>query len=294
MRPNLSLLFVMILFVFASYNQVPAQDSKDADSPKASIENLNWIAGHWQGDAMGGKFEETWNPSKGGAMMGMFKFINNGEVQFYEILTIVPNDGSLLLRLKHFNNDLVGWEEKDESVEFPLSSISENEARFDGLTFKKISADEMLILVMNKRKNGQTQELRFECHRVGKSIPHNAKQAIAQVFAADSVLSKQRDHLPEKHSLATAVRAYVLGLDNIDFSKCPDEFAKAFSTHRDAWNASITFFEKHDGLNGEMHAVIEKIRQMDKAIVSELDKCLIPILDSWKEVENEASKHGVD
>jgi hypothetical protein len=294
MRSKLSIMLATSVVVLALQAAVPAQEASDTPSPKASINDLSWIAGHWQGKAMGGDFEETWNPPKGGAMMGMFKFIKDGEVNFYEILTIVPKNDSLVLRLKHFHNDLVGWEEKDKSVEFPLNSISKKEAKFDGLTFTKISDDEMLIVVVTKQKSGKTQELRFECHRAGKAKPNDGSQAIAQVFALDSVLSKQRDRLPEKHSLATAVQAYVVGLDNTDFSECPSEFAREFKKHRDAWNDSISFFEKHNGLHGEMHAVIDKIRQMDQAVVSELDRCMLPIMESWKAVENEAKKHGVD
>ncbi len=285
---------VIIIFVLSLPPAITGQEPKVGHSPKASIDDLKWIAGHWEGEAMGGKFEETWNPPKGGTMVGMFKFIKDGHVNFYEFLTIVPKDETLVLRLKHFSSELVGWEEKDKSIEFPLTSISEKEARFDGLTFQNISPDRLLIVVMNQQKDGTNQELRFSCHRTGQAPRKGAKQAIAQVLAMDSVLSRQRDQLPEKHSLATAVSVYVHGLDSIDFSECPTEFASAFKQHRDAWNDSIPFFEKHDGLHGEMQEVMGKIRQMDQTVVSELDRYLVHIMDSWTEVENIASNHGAD
>ena len=40
--------------------------------PAAKIGDLKWIAGDWHGSAMGGDFEETWNPPFAGTMMGMF------------------------------------------------------------------------------------------------------------------------------------------------------------------------------------------------------------------------------
>ena len=293
MRSILTILLATSVFSFAFHAAAFAQEASHTPSPDGSIDDLSWIAGHWQGEAMGGTFEETWNPPNGGAMMGMFKFVKDGEVKFYEILTIVPKNDSLVLRLKHFHNDLVGWEEKDKSVEFPLISISKNEAKFDGMTFNKISADELLIVVQAGQKSGETQALQFECHRAEKGTPYDNHQAIAQVFALDAVLSRQRDRLPQKHSLATAVQAYVLGLDNIDFGKCPAEFSQAFKKHRDAWNDSISFFEKHDQMHGEMQSVIDRIREMDQTVVSELDRCMLPISDTWKAVENEAKKHGV-
>lgn len=48
----------------------------------------------------------------------MFKLVWEGKVALYELLTIVAKDDSLVLRLKHLDGSLKGWEEKDESQEF--------------------------------------------------------------------------------------------------------------------------------------------------------------------------------
>ncbi len=146
--------------------QLEIQQTQEQASP--SIDDFGWIAGHWGGEAMGGSFEETWNPPMGGTMMGMFKFVQNEQVSFHEILTIVNENDAWLLRLKHFDKKLVGWEEKDESVEFPLISLSDTEAIFDGLKFLKIDQDTMHILVITKRGE-ESQELKFVCQRVGGS-----------------------------------------------------------------------------------------------------------------------------
>ena len=138
--------------------------AQDQDQ-KVSIDNFAWIAGHWRGEALGGKFEETWNSSLGGEMIGMFKLVKDKKVMFYEILTIVPKEKSFVLRLKHFNSKLEGWEEKDKSVEFPFVSASKNEIKFKGLTFKKISDAEMHIIVQTK-KGDKVSELKF----VGKKM----------------------------------------------------------------------------------------------------------------------------
>ena len=135
-------------------------------SPAASIEQLAWIAGNWEGEAMEGRFEETWNPPSAGTMVGMFKFVQEDEVKFYELQTIVTQGDSLVLRIKHFREDLVGWEEKDRSVEFPLVKISENEAYFSGLTYRKISDDEIQIFV-RIGDNEKAKEVKFVCRRVG-------------------------------------------------------------------------------------------------------------------------------
>lgn len=155
---------ILIALVIAG-NHCFAQEKvtlKEADgSKKTTIDDFAWIAGHWKGEGMGGSFEETWNPPLGGTMLGMFKFINKEKIDFYEILTIVPKDDSFILRLKHFDSELVGWEDKDKAVEFPLVSISDTVAEFDGLKFVKISDDELHILVRIRNRAGETGELKF-------------------------------------------------------------------------------------------------------------------------------------
>ncbi len=133
-------------------------------SPAATIDQLAWIAGPWEGEAMEGKFEETWNAPSAGTMVGMFKFAQDNDVKFYELQTIATEDNSLVLRIKHFRPDMVGWEEKDRSVEFPLVKINEREAFFSGLTYRKISDDEIHIFV-RIGDDEKAKEVKFVCRR---------------------------------------------------------------------------------------------------------------------------------
>lgn len=146
-----------------------ANDTKQesAASPKLHTPKLGdfaWIAGQWHGEALGGKFEETWNPPMGKSMMGMFKLSKDEGISFYEILTIVEENDTVLLRLKHFDDKLVGWEEKDKSIEFPFVSVSKTEAIFNGLKFVKIDENTMHIFVKIKRE-AEVSELKFVCNR---------------------------------------------------------------------------------------------------------------------------------
>ena len=150
-----------------SHRSDPNLIKNKISSPPATIGDVNWISGSWSGEAMGGNFEETWNSPSAGTMVGMFKFIKDDKVSFYEILTIVEQRGSLLLRLKHFTPQLVGWEDKAHSVEFPLVAITESEAKFDGLLFKKISDDEIHISVVLPGAD-DTKSTNFVCKRVKK------------------------------------------------------------------------------------------------------------------------------
>ena len=68
-------------------------------------------------------------------MMGVFRLVQGGKAGFYELMTFKEESGSLVFRLKHFNADLTGWEEKGETVDFQLVAIEEYVAFFDGITF---------------------------------------------------------------------------------------------------------------------------------------------------------------
>lgn len=131
----------------------------------AKIEDVAWIAGNWQGEAFGGIFQEVWSKPLGGSMMGMFKLVKDGKVSFCEILTISEESKCLILKLKHFNADLTGWEEKDEYLSFPLVKISSGEANFEGLTFRKIVENKIMVFLAVKNKDGTTDEVEFIYNR---------------------------------------------------------------------------------------------------------------------------------
>lgn len=136
------------------------------DSPNASIEELAWLEGHWAADALGGTAEEIWAAPKAGAMMGMFRAERNGEISFYEFFTIREIDGSLLLQIKHFQRDMVGWEDKDETVDFPLVKLQDKTVWFDGLTMNMIDENQMTVYVRSENQDGSQRELTFPYRRV--------------------------------------------------------------------------------------------------------------------------------
>jgi hypothetical protein len=134
------------------------------EQPSADIDDVSWIAGHWRGEAFGGIIEEIWSPPLGGSMMASFKLVVEGEVSFYEIETISEVDGSLLLRLKHFGANLHAWEEKEETIDFPLVALEKDAAYFDGMTFKRNSENQMDVYVGLDFGDG-TEEMLFRYTR---------------------------------------------------------------------------------------------------------------------------------
>lgn len=125
------------------------------------LENIAWISGTWHGEAFGGIAEEIWSEPSGGSMMASFKLINDGKVSFYEIEIIREVENSLILQLKHFNNDLKGWETKDETVDFPLIEITANKVTFEGMIFEKVNDKEMNVYVDLHDKDGSVETVKF-------------------------------------------------------------------------------------------------------------------------------------
>lgn len=163
---NLLLTIAMVLpFGLIAQNQTLTYDTT-IGSPPATLKDVAWMEGHWRGEALGGIVEEIWSPPLGNSMMCVFKMVQDDEVQFYEICTITEREGTLILQLKHFHGNLHAWEEKDETVDFPLVKVTPGKVYFDGFTVERISEDEINIYVVIGHSDGKSEEVRFVYKRV--------------------------------------------------------------------------------------------------------------------------------
>ena len=135
-------------------------------SPPARVTDFAWLEGQWQAEALGGDAEETWSPPSAGTMVGMFRLIQDEKAAFYEIFTLTEEGSTVLLRLKHFHPDLTGWEEKDETVDFPLVAFDDGQVFFDGLTYQRRGPDEIQVYLAMRTKDGLVREEAFTYRRV--------------------------------------------------------------------------------------------------------------------------------
>jgi hypothetical protein len=138
----------------------------DAKPPAATLSAMEWLAGRWVGSALGGDVEEVWSAPQGGAMMGMYRLVRDGKPVFYELLTLVEHEGSLLLRLKHFHADLRGWEEKDDTVDFSLVALEDGAVHFEGMSFHPRGDSLTVHLAIGDRGGGTVREETFTYRRV--------------------------------------------------------------------------------------------------------------------------------
>lgn len=136
----------------------------DGQPGKAALADVAWLAGHWAGDGHGGTSEEVWVPPLAGSkeMMGMFRFVKDGKTQFTQHFVLAEDDGTLTLKLRHFDAAFNGWEEKDKHAAFKLIKAGKDAAYFDGLTFRKTADGGLDVFVAVKQKGETLREETFK------------------------------------------------------------------------------------------------------------------------------------
>ncbi|REJ73461.1 MAG: AraC family transcriptional regulator [Acidobacteria bacterium] len=118
-------------------------------------EGLGFVTGRWTGGDASRWIEETWTPLVDGESLGTFRMRRDGSPVFYEFQTIdarrtVDADGTVTvrpqLRIKHFGDGLVAWEEKAEMATFELTALEAGSAvwsaregdRWARLTYRRV------------------------------------------------------------------------------------------------------------------------------------------------------------
>jgi hypothetical protein len=131
----------------------------------ATLADIELLSGSWTGTGLGGVSEEIWSKPAGGVMMGMYRLIKEEKPVFYEMLWAMEQNGTLIMRLKHFHPNLVGWEEKDKTVDFKFVKKEGRRVYFSGLTFDFVNSKELTIYLALRQKDGTVKEEIFKMKR---------------------------------------------------------------------------------------------------------------------------------
>lgn len=145
----------------------------EAPTP-AKIADLAWLAGYWRGTGLGGRCEEVWGQPHGDRMHGFFHLANEQGAVFSEAMLLVEEEGSVVMKIRHFDPKFIAWEEKDDYVTFRLVRLGPNtattgasgrqEAFFSGLTVRR-EGDRLWIFLRFKSDAGSRIET-FDFQRV--------------------------------------------------------------------------------------------------------------------------------
>ncbi len=98
--------------------------------PADSLEQMNWMSGAWIEDTPLRRCEEIWSTVDAHTLMGMFRWISDDDVSFYEFMVIKVTEAGAELHVKHFHPTLVAWEEKERFQAFILTDQSPQHAVF--------------------------------------------------------------------------------------------------------------------------------------------------------------------
>jgi Domain of unknown function (DUF6265) len=162
-----SLLFLVFfsttLFAASRHTEHTFQLEEGEARPTATLEDASWLVGNWQGTAFGKQFEEIWSPPSQGSMVGMFKLFDADGVEFYELMLLTVDEGSLSLKVKHFTADFIAWEEKPDFVNFRLVKKEPGALHFSGLSFYQRGPDQIDgYIVMRSGDEATEHELRYQ------------------------------------------------------------------------------------------------------------------------------------
>ena len=141
---------------------------EDHTPPPASLEQMGWLVGQWSGTGIGGApAQESWLLPTGNTMVGTFiQMKDETEIMFTEHIYLTEEEGSLVMRLKHFNADLTAWEDKEGTVTFKLIALEGCAAYFRALTLRCDGDNGLVAAVRMKSAGGEISELVFRFERV--------------------------------------------------------------------------------------------------------------------------------
>jgi hypothetical protein len=154
-------------------SQTSVRTNLNLSPTSTTIDRLAWMAGSWSGHVDDDPIDEHWSLPAGDVMMGMFRWLKQGRLYLYELLAIEPEAEGLVLRLKHFDPGLNGWEEKGAAVAYPLVGLGDREAIFErGGTFRstrfvyKRTSERELLVVTEDRRGEEIKRYEFRYARL--------------------------------------------------------------------------------------------------------------------------------
>lgn len=173
--------FRTVLALLAGLSAAPlaAQETRVGEagfeSPPATIADAEWLVGQWSGEGIGGaEAHESWLSPSGTTMVGTFvQELADGSIMFTEHMYLTEQDGSLVVKLKHFNPDMTAWEEKDGMLTFRLLAAEPCALYFSALTLRCTTAEEgeggLVVSVRMRSDKPEVQELVFRFTRSGQT-----------------------------------------------------------------------------------------------------------------------------
>jgi hypothetical protein len=155
MKPSINFIIVLSISILLAAN-----NRGRAQTLKAAVKDLAFMAGTWTQQHAWGDMEEFWGEPMGNSMVSSYRCVKDGKIIFYEFVVIEDGEDGPVLRLRHFNPGSIGWEDKNTPLLFPLVQVENNTAVFETvnkslkMTYRVAPKSKMDILLEEKNKDG--------------------------------------------------------------------------------------------------------------------------------------------
>lgn len=153
-------------------------DIPNPSSPKPTLGEFAWLAGHWQG-AWGPRVaQQVWSAPKAGVMMGTFQLAENDKTLVLELFTVVDGPEGIKFHLRHFTPSLVAWEQPGPTV-LDLASADAKSIVFENpldgqpkrTTITRVDADTYISRSEVVPEKGDPQVTEITYHRIKEASP---------------------------------------------------------------------------------------------------------------------------
>lgn len=113
-RKRMTLSLLMLITIVAAGL---AQSSAQKPQKTATLENLAWLTGCWEGRQGQAIVEEIWSKPRGGSMIGLGRTVKDGKTTSFEFMQFREENGSLVFLPQPQGGERVSFPLKDSFVE---------------------------------------------------------------------------------------------------------------------------------------------------------------------------------
>ncbi|MFX0173447.1 MAG: DUF6265 family protein [Candidatus Hodarchaeota archaeon] len=126
------------------------------------------LLGNWYGKIGDDIVEESWSIPVVNSIMGMFRWIKDAKIYFYEFVVIDNVEEKIKLKIKHFNSDFTGWEEKTDFIYYVLKDVTDSKIIFGsddpnekGRIIYERPDENTLIAILEMAQTGKVLKFEF-------------------------------------------------------------------------------------------------------------------------------------
>lgn len=137
--------------------------TKNVAAKSAKLEQVAFLKGTWRGTENGESTEEIWGSVLGDSIVGHCQSVSGNKTTLYELMAILKEGNSLVMRIKHFKGAFVPWKEEAESGDLKLIKVAKDEATFQNNKPERVTVEykrageqlDAVVTVLNGEKTNR-------------------------------------------------------------------------------------------------------------------------------------------